>query len=116
MDDNQQIFEDLISDLRRWNPSLREPEAMSDRIIYRIQKQRHVQRTGLVLRIVGTAAVLMLLVGVAGTPKLLSGEPDVERYQRQLLTQRSEKYYLQTKFFERTIYDELKQYDNENNH
>lgn len=116
MDDNQQMFEQIISDLRRWNPTLRQPEAMSDRIINRIQRQRYLQRAGLVLRIIGTAAVLMLLVGVAGTPRLLSGEPDVERYQRELLTQRLEKHYLQTKFFERTIYDELKQYDNENNH
>ncbi len=116
MDDNQQLLQDIISDLREWKPALRQPEAMSDRIINRIQKQRYLQRTSLLLRIIGTAAVLMLLMGVAGAPKLLSGEPEVERYQRQLFSQRVEKHYLQTKFFEKTIYDELKQYDNENNH
>lgn len=109
MDNNHQTLDHIIADLKGWKPEMRHPDETSGRILQRIRTQRRLNRTMTVLRFIGAAASILLLIGLVGMPQQPPAVTEAMRYQQQFLSQCSERHYLQTKFLEKTLYDQLKQ-------
>lgn len=105
--------DELFARLKANEPTLADPDKLTENIMSRLKPRRRVRRWVLPLRVASLAASLLLLFGLAlsfGSEQATKQDPALTAYQQGMLSQQKDV----NRYFSKTIYDQIKDYSNEN--
>ena len=116
MERNDKLLSNLLSNLQAQRSALSRPDETVNNVMARLDGRAPRRGLVLVLRLTSVAASLLLLLSLALRPLHPSKAPVALAYQQAVLSQKHDASYMKGKFFDKTLYDIIKQKYDENSH
>lgn len=115
MNRNNISYNDILKGLQGQQPALKNPDEMMNRVMERINEKPKQPAIVIAMRICALAASLLLLFGWITHTSVPSPDTALLAYQNQVLSQKRDYSYYYDKFLRKSIFDNLKHQNYENN-